>query len=442
MPTNKRLLSVSVIFLFVCLGISIFAGDLFAGLYLDSGHGGSNVGGQGVIRLVGYAAGNCAHCHEQHASIGGSEPVPNDSKASERLLFSDLKTSGYDDNDFCLYCHGGTIGFSNGEDDIAAQFSKAPNLQHDPGTNKSLNLVNGPVTCLKCHNPHVAQSSPPTNTHDEAVDGNLVTGPGSTVVSGALQGVSGVSASWVVPTAPDPGAENLSNPTYTDIDPITMEYELCLKCHSTEESASPNPLTPLGGQFNPNNYATHPIATTAWKNTWLVTNAGSGMKAPWNTAVDQSMYCSDCHGSDGSGSPAVGPHGSTNAYILKAVGPGVSYDNLCVSCHNTLAAGGTSWGGGATGHHNPQHQEPINPLGCVACHGGSFANGDRAANIHGTNYLAPTVDPDPGRTSNKFLMLVNNYVTASNYTGTDTVGNRQCTTVPGCHSNPGGTRTF
>jgi len=24
-----------------------------------------------------YAASNCAHCHEQHASIGGAEPAPN-----------------------------------------------------------------------------------------------------------------------------------------------------------------------------------------------------------------------------------------------------------------------------------------------------------------------------------------------------------------------------
>src|SRR4030042_4610597 len=47
--------------------------------YLDSAHGSS----YGVLRTSlstppnNYGQGNCAHCHEQHSSIGGSEPVPN-----------------------------------------------------------------------------------------------------------------------------------------------------------------------------------------------------------------------------------------------------------------------------------------------------------------------------------------------------------------------------
>jgi mono/diheme cytochrome c family protein len=47
----------------------------YAGPYLDSAHGNSAHGVKRTSTLQ-YATGNCAHCHEQHAMIAGSQPEP------------------------------------------------------------------------------------------------------------------------------------------------------------------------------------------------------------------------------------------------------------------------------------------------------------------------------------------------------------------------------
>lgn len=47
-----------------------------SGPYLDSAHGNSTYGvNRSSISTFGYSKGNCVHCHEQHASIGGAEPA-------------------------------------------------------------------------------------------------------------------------------------------------------------------------------------------------------------------------------------------------------------------------------------------------------------------------------------------------------------------------------
>ena len=60
-----------------------------AGVYLDSAHGDNNYGvnRSGASGFpTDYPEGFCAHCHEQHASIGGSEPSPTGGP-SDYLLF-------------------------------------------------------------------------------------------------------------------------------------------------------------------------------------------------------------------------------------------------------------------------------------------------------------------------------------------------------------------
>jgi len=51
---------------------------VYAGPYLDSAHGNSSYGvKRSITKLSDYARGNCAHCHEMHASIGGlSQSLP------------------------------------------------------------------------------------------------------------------------------------------------------------------------------------------------------------------------------------------------------------------------------------------------------------------------------------------------------------------------------
>jgi hypothetical protein len=88
--------------------------------YTTSAHGNSqDVGvGYGVNRTSTsqYEEGHCAHCHEQHASIGGIEPNPavdpNNPSPSDYLLFRTHYTS--QTNVICYDCHGASTAYTTG----------------------------------------------------------------------------------------------------------------------------------------------------------------------------------------------------------------------------------------------------------------------------------------------------------------------------------------
>jgi cytochrome c553 len=116
--TGSKFLTLSTTLLALCfiLGWILFPGMANSGPYLNSAHGNSGVSGYGVnrtsISAFGYSKGNCAHCHEQHASIGGSEPMPNTGENSGPdiyLLFGKLwdavGTAAIQKNVFCFLCH-------------------------------------------------------------------------------------------------------------------------------------------------------------------------------------------------------------------------------------------------------------------------------------------------------------------------------------------------
>src|SRR4030042_25307 len=95
----------------LCTGILImgifYPHKASSGPYLDSAHGTS----YGVKRSstgfpTDYTKGNCAHCHEQHAMIGGSEPNPTggpDKYELFRSLFVDQSSM------FCYGCHSAAV---------------------------------------------------------------------------------------------------------------------------------------------------------------------------------------------------------------------------------------------------------------------------------------------------------------------------------------------
>jgi len=387
-----------------------------AGTYISSAHGGSSnaASGKGVVRLAGtISPGNCAHCHEQHASIGGVEPAPVKPGASNYLLFADLAG-----NVMCNYCHDSSA--KNGADNIAAQFSISKTHKHDPSSAT-------PVLCNDCHDSHVAQKI----NHIEAQNGGNVVFAGSPLLS-----VAGVSVTWGTPGAPIAGSENLNNGTLSPLDPVTMEYQLCLKCHGGQTATYPL-LADLRGQFNPNNYSVHPVTTTGnWKNAYLRDTVPSPLVFPWSDNKNAKMYCSDCHGSENSSNPQepAGPHGSTNVYMLKLAGPGATLDNLCLRCHVNPALG-SAWANGLSRDHRyPQHQYPTNTMGCLACHGG--IGGALASNVHGANYVWPNEGANSGRQSKAFL--VGGLITKNYFIGAlDASPNRRCSAS--CHTLDGGT---
>jgi len=244
----------------------------------------------------------------------------------------------------------------------------------------------------------------------------------------------------------DPGSSTgtLVSATY-----VTREYQICLKCHSnygyTDDNVYPNGLTrpSLGGtgltpqnsnghssftrytnqakEFqapaahavqvgsvsrgyeggagtsasvtatNSNNHRSwHPVM----RPTGRTSRASSGFLSPWNNTGalgNQTMYCSDCHGSATSaatampdnntatmeGGSAWGPHGSNNNFLLKGdysttTGEGQESTGLCFKCHsyNRYATGG-----GGTGFQTDRgdghviHTDRIdNAMKCNFCH--------------------------------------------------------------------------
>jgi len=185
---NRVIQKLSLIILMIILVLNT-SHIVIAGPYLNSAHGNNSYGvKRDVTELSGYARGNCAHCHEQHASIEGGEPTPSSGDASAFCLFADnfsgKSTGPYEQSDnFCFYCHCytdatslQTPNFTNydyshtfggysrtGEpESIFAAFNQ--NSYHNlydiwdfAKTNFSSWFKEDSNPCCACHNPHLAR---------------------------------------------------------------------------------------------------------------------------------------------------------------------------------------------------------------------------------------------------------------------------------------------
>lgn len=160
--------------------------------YKNSAHADSSIG---VLRTSAelssstrgnnYASGNCAHCHEQHGSIDGSEPTPAGGTPSNFALFADTNPTSHTTN-FCFNCHQPNIsslqsgGITNndysttfGGQSVATSTTVKDSFNttgsvHDL-TDIQTELTNhSPTTwsfattdnaCSGCHNPHFSQKN-------------------------------------------------------------------------------------------------------------------------------------------------------------------------------------------------------------------------------------------------------------------------------------------
>ena len=112
-----------LVILIAAVSVSLYRGTADAGVYLDSAHGHATYGvnRSGATGFpTDYPEGFCAHCHEQHASIGGSEPAPVGSAPSEFELFYYPASPGQTDN-FCYQCHTGSGSYQYNESAITNQ---------------------------------------------------------------------------------------------------------------------------------------------------------------------------------------------------------------------------------------------------------------------------------------------------------------------------------
>ncbi len=284
-----------------------------AGTYTSSAHG------QSVSRTVmaskGYATGNCAHCHEQHGSVEGSEPAPVGGAPSSFLTFAS-------EENLCYGCHGsGAAGSAtdNIELDMTKFYRHNPagyEGLHMPNETKAAIVANKHVECADCHNPHLVAI------------GNHAPGSNAILAASPLHGATGVDPTfsginWQPATA------------YSELQTATKEYQICFKCHSAavgnisiwSGTSGSTAWTDVGLEFSPANKSGHPIVTGL--NNYINSYSGSNgqnanqikkgltaaqLTAPWNVNIGtQTMYCSDCHSSN---STVAGPHGSAYKWML------------------------------------------------------------------------------------------------------------------------------
>ena len=356
--------------IFLCLAILMFLiGSVsYAGTYLDSAHGTQNGAITGVKRLSAYTDGHCAHCHEQHASIGGDEPLPDSPAGPDNyLLFSDNHTS--QTVNFCFDCHRAVGGYQGGLvnrsysyraggwtgdtlDDILDAFTYGP-----PTSTSSHRLddistfINGKWgytansnPCIACHNPHAAQGDP-ANLPDSAkttstTRGWPVTLPskhGSLVATDILWGdgsgekMSDYATVYTYQAPYRSGSSSAYEPdgstTTTDGTNLTDYVTFCLDCHSLALTS-----TTLGR-------STKIIDWNATGDYHGKKDGVGGKKDPYAATINYVLACTDCHE----------PHGSPNyRYLIrKEVNGGTTdfsgdtraaWDSLCDRCHNSKLA--------------------------------------------------------------------------------------------------------
>jgi len=327
------------------------------------------------------------------------------------------------------------------------------------------NLTNRHAECTDCHNPHRVIKNRqfnmdpfvpgPEGTHNHAQ-------PHNNLASGVLKGIWGVepvygsTAFMQIPVSFD---VKRGNSTAITAPYVTREYQVCFKCHSNYgfsdannnygttpqrprlgshagstppgtnaldtytniamEYQSPNDHTGEGTSGSPsgsapafaanNHRSWHPVMRPTGRTSPVRGGANAtNWRVPFQTIGTQTMYCTDCHGSDTdtandgvlprpkagntreNGFP-WGPHGSINDFVLKGqwsgnrvtntdgtgnlgTGDAGSENHLCFKCHEYNQygnaglggmGGGGMGGGGAAGVQNSGFATPACGGGCM-----------------------------------------------------------------------------
>ncbi len=325
------------------------------------------------------------------------------------------------------------------------------------------NPSNRHVECTDCHNPHrvirnrLFNDSPSApdiaGTHDHS-------GPGihTNLASGVLRGSWGVEPVYGSPAflfepidfTLKRGMASVGAATDVTNSYVTREYQVCMKCHSTYGYNNPpqlggasggtapgaNDLTaytdqamefqaPVGdqGETGGNHRSWHPVIDRTGRSPGVRNTDPSNWLAPWNVGTDigeQTMYCSDCHGSEtaagdstpigGENGRSWGPHGSNNDFILKGAwnqqtGGGGTQDHLCFKCHSFTryaSKDGTDFDSGFSGPDSSDanlhgmHADKIGNLRCTWCHAAIPHGWKNKAFLVNLNDVGPEVGLAPG----------------------------------------------
>jgi len=268
----------------------------------------------GIHGPYGITADQCAFCHSGHTAKGAYTLVVSEPpKASLCFRCHDELGTGADSNVEAQYTDPRVPANSPATGSYYSHDALATGSGHTSASDNEFGGVsNRHSECVDCHNSHTATDAP-----------SVQTATGWTV-PGGLANVPGVSVAN--------GAANRA-PTYALLDGgvarTTLEYQLCLKCHSGWTTLRANdPDHPSswaedkGVELNPANDSFHPIEAAGKNRTLAMKNslAGSSPYKLWSFTVDSTIRCVNCHGDyrkfDAASPPDAGsdlaPH--ANAY--------------------------------------------------------------------------------------------------------------------------------
>ena len=406
--------------------ICLFFGpaELSAGPYIDSAHGDSTIGvNRQATSTKGYARGNCGHCHEQHSSLDGGEPVPVSGSPSGYLLlangFNDAATANpYNQTDsVCFYCHATTGSLQTGgivNNNFSATFAGATaesvsiqdafnkasyhNLydvkQFITGVSGSKSFADfpaGSTPCSGCHNIHIAKANrtapgnPVLTAISKPSDHSNLFGDDSPAerMSDLIYNNNYQPPIYFSVTQLEP--DGLSSDRAIQADKTPDYAEFCSDCHNATNLIY---STTLGRN----------LRTIDWdseKHGKANAEGSLSVDSPYITGTGSMGYvlsCTDCHE----------PHGSSNAFLIRKdvngatlAGTIVSTSNwnyLCDRCHDddheAIHHSSTDWA--YTARQCSQcHPGGTNPINCADCHyHGSWVNDP-------SNPLDKTPDNDP-----------------------------------------------
>lgn len=393
---------------FLLLGMTCFdVAPAAAGSYRDSAHGNASYGvNRSAIdgRYADFATGNCAHCHETHASLQGSDPQPVTGAQAHTLFagsFNSSRTQNpyIESDDFCFYCHsdstgqqvknqdysvtfgGGTAG--SGPQSIMAVFNQTSyhnlydiwNFLSNNTTYSSWFAKLG-NPCSACHNSHLAKRN-----WDNGQTGfpllSAISIPGN---ASSLWGETELMTSYFNYEAPYAFSTTREPAGIGDVDGgNTPDYVgFCTSCHNPDTTLT---STTLGRDLKMFSWSS--IGLNQDKHGALVRDGASYLREPYlSAATNKSNFvlsCLDCHES----------HGSASIMLLRSringenlEGTVDTTDNLsyvCKRCHadDLAAAAGT----GATNKweyiHHTATDAPYAEASCTDCH----ASGDGSTPI-------------------------------------------------------------
>lgn len=372
-----------------------------AGPYRDSAHGNATYGVDRTSidpKLANYAAGNCAHCHEMHASVDGAEPQPVGGAAPHALFarpFNTARTQQFyiDTDNFCFYCHSDTTGQQVINQDYSAAFGGATLSSGPQSILESFNqtsyhnlydiwqfLQNNPLApwfgsggnpCSACHNSHLAKRN-----WDSGQAGfpllSAISRPDS---HSRLWGETELMSSYLSYEAPFAFGETREPAGVGDYDGVsTPDYpRFCTSCH--------NPTTAIWSTDKNRELKRidwGDIGVRRDKHGVFTRDGNNQFREPYTSAAAYKgnlvLSCLDCHE----------PHGSENLGLLRRRINGENLAGIvgtnaadlgyaCRSCHNDdqAAAAGTGLANSWEFIHHLAPGAPYAKTDCTPCHASS-----------------------------------------------------------------------